>query len=160
MIYVHTFLFIASLKSGISLSIQFSRSHPAESSFCWYLCIEYSIRIMQFWVLIRTVHLTNNMHVRIYMQYILRITKTNVWGTQLGCFGLSTFWTVKVLIGQRSGLSTFWSFDVLVYLRFGLSTSWVVDVLVCRRFGLSTFWCAAVSVYRRFGCRRFGLSTF
>ena len=64
-IYVHTFLFIVSLKSGISLSKWFSRFHPAETSCCWYFYIEYTTRNMQLWVLISTVHLTNNMHVRI-----------------------------------------------------------------------------------------------
>ena len=69
------------------------------------------------------------------------------------CYGISTFWF---------GLSTFWSVDVLVCRRFGLLTLWslmfwYVDVLVCRRFsfGLSTFRYVSVSV-----CRRFGLSTF
>ena len=112
-IYVHTFLFIVSLKSGISLSKWFSRFHPAETSFCWYFCIEYTTRILQLWVLISTVHLTNNMHVRIYMQFIPWIMKTNIrqytvaysvlnWGVVVSvrrCFGLSTFWSVKFLVG-------------------------------------------------------------
>ena len=62
-----------------------------------------------------TVHLTNDMHVyaRIYMQYIPRIVKTNIrqytvaysvlnWGVVVSvrrCFGLSTFWPVKFLVG-------------------------------------------------------------
>ena len=112
-IYVHTFLFIVSLKSSISLTKWFSRFHPAETSFCWHFCIEYTTRILQLWVLISTVHLTNNMHVRIYMQYIPRIMKTNIrqytvaysvlnWGVVVSvrrCFGLSTFWSVKFLVG-------------------------------------------------------------
>ena len=80
-------------------------------------------------------------------------------------FVCQRFWSVDVLISQRFGLvwfglSTCWSVDVLVCRRFGLSTLWSVEVLVCRRFGLSTFRYPSVSVCRRFGCRRFGFSTF
>ena len=111
---------------------------------------------------------TNNNYVRTYMQYLPRIMKTNIQQhngiryTKMDCrrFGLSTFWSVDVLVCRRFGLSTFWFVDVLVCRRFGLSTFRSVDVLVCGRFGLSTFWFVDVSECRRFGCRRFGLSTF
>ena len=118
---------------------------------------------------------TNNNYVRIYMQYLPRIMKTNIQQhngiqyTKMDCqrFGLSTFWSVDVSVCRRFGLSTFWS----VCRRFGLSTFRFVDVLVCRHFGLSTFWFVDVSICRRFGlstfrsvdvlvCRRFGVSTF
>ena len=49
--------------------------------------------------------------------------------------GLSTFWSVNILVCRRFGLSTFWFVEVSVCRRFG-----TVDVLVCRGFGLSTFW--------------------
>ena len=77
-------------------------------------------------------------------------------------FGVSTFWSVDVLVRRHFffGLLTFWSVDVLVCQCFGLSTFWFVDTLFCRRFGLSTFRFVDVPVCRRFRCRRFGLSTF
>ena len=146
--------------------------------------MEYISRIMELWLLNYTVHPTNNIYVRIYMQRISRIMKTNarlhhsIQYNEMECrsFGLLTFWCVDASACRRFGLSTFWFVDVLVCRRFGLSTFWLstfwsVDVLVCRRFGLSTFWSADVLVCRRFGlstfwsvdvlvCRRFGLSTF
>ena len=124
--------------------------------------------MIESWILIYTIHPTNNIYVRIYMQYISRIMKTNmrlhhsIQANKMECrrLGLSPFWCVDVLACRRFGLSTFWSVDVLVCRRFGLSTFRFVDVLVCRRFGLSTFRFVDVLVCRRFGCRRFGLSTF
>ena len=109
------------------------------------------------------IHSTNNIHVRIYMQYIPQILETNIrlhnsiQYNKMECrrFGLSTFWCVDVLACRRLGLSTFWPVDVLVCRRFGLSPFRFVDVSVCRRFGLSTFRSVDVSI-----CRRFGLSTF
>ena len=63
------------------------------------------------------------------------------------------------MIYRRFGLSTFWSVDVLVCRRLGLSTFGFVDVLVCRRFGLSTFWFVDFWFVDVSVCRRFGLST-
>ena len=65
--------------------------------------------------------------------------------------GLSTFWSVDVLVCRHFGLSTLWS----VRRRFGLSTLQSVDVLVCRHFGIPVFrfvdvFVVDVSVSRRF----------
>ena len=117
---------------------------------------------MKLWVLIHTIHPTNDIYVRINMQYIPRIMKTNMrlhhciryTKMQCGRFGLSTFWSVDVLACRRFGLSTFWFAKVLVCWRFSLSTFLFVDVSVCRHFSLSTFWSVFVLV-----CRWFGLST-
>ena len=99
------------------------------------ICRVYIPIIMKLWVLIMyKVHPTNHTYVQIYMQYIPRIMKTNVY-TTTQCTKLEC--------------STFRSVDVLVCRRFGLSTFGYVDVLVCRRFGLSTFWSVDVSVCRR-----------
>ena len=117
---------------------------------------------MQLWVSIHTVHPTNNIYVRIYMQYLQRIMKTiqqhnGIQCTEMDCrrFGLSTFWFVDVLVCRRFGLSTFRFVDVLVCRRFGLSTFWFVDVSACRRFGLSTFRFVDVLVVDVSVCRRF-----
>ena len=121
-------------------------------------------------VLICTIHPINNIYVRIYMQYIPWITKTNtrlhhgIQYNKMECrrFGLSFFFFffwggggVDMLVCRRFGLSTFWFVDVLVCRRFGLSMFWFVDVL-----GLSTFRFVDVLVCQRFGCRRFDLATF
>ena len=118
---------------------------------------------MKLSVLIYTIHPTNNIYVRIYMQYIQRIMKTNmrlhhsIQHNKMVCrlLGLSTFWCVDVLTCRRFGLSTFWCVDVLVCRRFGLSTFWFVDVSVCRRIGLSTFRFVDVLVVDVSVCRRF-----
>ena len=107
---------------------------------------------MKLWVLIYTIHPTNNIYVRIHMQHIPRIMKTNV--------RLHHSIQYNKMKCRRFGLSTFWPVDVLVCRRFGLSTLWFVDVSVCRRFGLSTFRSVDVSVCRRFGMSTFWLSTF
>ena len=89
---------------------------------------------IKLWLLIYKVHPTNHRYVRIYVQYIPRIMKTNTrLYSVLKC-------TVDVSVCRHFSLSTFWSVDV-----------WYVDVLVCRRFSLSTFWSVDVSVCRRFG---------
>ena len=88
---------------------------------------------------------------------------TTIQSTELysPCFGLSTFCMSTFLVGRcfdistfwfGFGLSTFWSVDVLVCRRFGLSTLWSVDV-----FGMSTFWFVAALVLV---CRHFGMWVF
>ena len=52
-------------------------------------------------------------------------------------FGWLIFWYFDVLVWF--GLSTFWSVDVLVCRRFGLLMFWSVDISVCQCFGLTTF---------------------
>ena len=107
------FCLLSVLKAVFHFQNDFRDSTQQKPHFCWHFCIEYTTRILQLWVLISTVHLTNNMHVRIYMQYIPRIMETNIrqytvaysvlnWGVVVSvrrCFGLSTFWSVKYLVG-------------------------------------------------------------
>ena len=47
------------------------------------------------------------------------------------CLGLSTFWSVKVLVCRRSGLSTFWYVEVLVCWRLVFRRGGVVQQLHC-----------------------------
>ena len=109
------------------------------------LYVEYNAIIIKLWLLIYQVHPINHTYVGICMQYIPRITKTNIWLHSV------LNWTVDISVCRR-----FWSVDILVYRRFALSTFRFVNILVCRRFGVSVFQHVDVSVCRHFA----GLSTF